>query len=304
MSYRFQRAAGPSQAARLLRGVLVALFAISLISFAAYRIDRRALRTVAHELTDHVTEPSQRVLALNHWIHAHLPTKPNPDSFIWSRLRATPLQVLERGGDCADKSRLLSAMLRELGIPATMAMLFDKRTGLASHTVVEARLADDHYMVVDPSFELHFPDGESGQFLGIVELRRDPSALHRRLSDLQAAHARPALYHVYPVGYATYEGATTINWNKNAVTRTAHDVLIRWVGEELYRWSRPVALEEPKLFVSLATLVLAVSLYGCGQFVTRLGFRLRGGRRAAHTATGSQMISGALKTGPSVQHSR
>jgi len=121
------------------------------ICFTTYRIDGYVLRTMASDLTRGTADPDEKVLALNHWVHAHLPTMRNPDSFGLSRLRATPVQVLERGGDCADKSRLLSAMLRELDIPSTMVMLFDHRTGLPSHTVIEARLPDGDHMIVDPS---------------------------------------------------------------------------------------------------------------------------------------------------------
>jgi len=244
-----------------------------------------------------------KALALNHWIHAHLPTRRNPAVFGWERLRATPVQVLERGGDCADKSRLLSAMLRELDIPATMAMLFDPDSGLPTHTVVEARLSNKVSMILDPSFELYFPDSH-GRYLGLIELRQDPGALERRLTELKAANPRPALCHFYPATYANYMGASTINWNKNALTRIAHDMLYRWKGEQLYRMARPVPLEEPKLFFSLAALMTAVALYGCQELLVLIHTRWRKPSAGPYTAAGSQMISDAWNTGPSVQQSR
>ena len=121
-------------------------------------------------------------------------------------------------------------------------------------------------MVLDPSFELHFPNAANDGYLGLLDLRRDPSALHRRLTELQTTHVWPATCFLYPETYATYDRASTMNWNKNSVTRILGGALFAWAGQDLYHWARPVALEEPKLLAGLLAAVLAV--YGLFELST------------------------------------
>jgi len=292
--------------ARIVRSLTTVACAAAIICFAAYRVDSYILRTVAKTLTASLASPDEKALALNHWIHAHLPTARNRGYFGWSRLRATPVQVLDGGGDCADKSRLLSTMLRNIGIPATMAMLFDPKTGDSTHTVVEARIGKPEFMVLDPSFDLSFPNETHDGYLGLLDLRRDPGALHRRLAELQLTHAWPALCYFYPESYAPYDRASTVNWNKNALTRWLGGALFAWAGDDMYHWSRPVASEEPKLLVGLISLAIAGAVLIAGRFARTAASRRR--RRArlyrVQTSAVSQITSAAAKTGPSVQHNR
>ena len=291
--------------ARVLRALAAVACGAAVICFAAYRVDGYVLRTVATTLTAPLANPDEKALALNHWIHAHLPTARNRGRFGWSRLRATPVQVLDGGGDCADKSRLLSAMLRGIGIPSTMAMLFDPKTGNPTHTIVEARVDENEYMVLDPSFDLSFPNATHDGYLGLIDLRRDPGALHRRLAELQSTHVWPALCYFYPESYAPYDRASTVNWNKNVATRWLGGALFARAGDDIYHWARPVVLEEPKLLAGLISLVLAGTLLITGRFARRV-VRRRGrvDAYAPETCFGSQITSPAEKTGPSVQHNR
>ena len=54
--------------------------------------------------------------------------------------------------------------------------------------------------------------------------------------------------------------ASSVNWNKNALTRAMHDLLLPSWGEELYGLSRPRVLEEPKLFVGCLGLALSLGM--------------------------------------------
>jgi hypothetical protein len=224
-------------------------------TYLSHRTDRYILRETSLDIVRAEAEPSDRVLALSHWVHAHLPTDRNRQSFLISGLRATPMQVLERGGDCADKSRLLSAMLREIGIRATMAMCFDPETDQPSHTVVEARTGPSSYMVVDPAFELYFPKPEGGYY-GLLEMRARPEILTERLNHLRSVRTWPDLSFFYPEQRAVYDKASTVNWDRNWSSRCARAILKPWYGDELHHVSRPVLSEEPKLFVLTVLLML------------------------------------------------
>lgn len=231
--------------------------------YASYRLDRHVIRKTALDIVEQVTEPPTRVIALSHWVHAHLPTGRNQQYFLFRRLRATSVQVLERGGDCADKSRLLAAMLRELDIPATLAMCFHPQTGAPSHTVVEARIAPDSYMVVDPAFELWFPRPDGQGFYGLTDLRANPNLLFKRLEHLRATLPWPALAFFYPEHAAVYDRVATINWEKNSATRLARTIWSSWYGDEIIRLPRPLAAEEPKLFVIGGLTAMTVTILLC-----------------------------------------
>jgi hypothetical protein len=166
------------------------------------------------------------------------------------------VQVLEGGGDCADKSRLLWAALRANGIPATMVMLFHPETNAPTHTVVEARIGPNQYMLADPAYNLVFPTPE-GTFYDILDLRANPSVLDQRLNELLADPGGREL-RAYRRDICSYSQASSINWNRNTLTRTAHSLFKLLLGQEVYRLPRPVILEEPKLAVASLTFGLAV----------------------------------------------
>ena len=162
--------------------VTVGSLAVAVCCWASYRQDRARLGLVAREVVASITAPSEQVLALLHWVNRIEGSSRNDGHFGWRRLRATPAQVLHGGGDCADKSRLMAALLREVGIPASMAICLDGPAGRPAHTIVEARIGTQDYRGVDPAFDLQFPKPNSA---GYYDLRgRRPSflpALVRRL---------------------------------------------------------------------------------------------------------------------------
>src|SRR5688572_1347087 len=95
---------------------------LSILCWVSYRRDQARLGAIAREITAGVSAPEDRALELLHWVYQNQGFAKNEDYFLWKELRATPVDVLEEGGDCADKSRLLSSMLREIEIPSTLAM--------------------------------------------------------------------------------------------------------------------------------------------------------------------------------------
>ena len=239
--------------------VVVCSFAAAGACFMSHQQDRTRLRAVARGIIAEADSPAQRVLGLLHWVHENGGTGENESFFVWPRLRAMPLQILEAGGDCADKSRLLSALLREVEIPATAAMCFDAPSGMPTHTIVEAQPEEGVYMVVDPAYDLYFPRDDAPGYYDLLDLRRDPDLVARRVAELRTQpvpHSEAGLYYLRPS--TTYAYVSTINWNKNACLRFVQRQLQRWYGDEVYRLPRPVLLEEPKLFVAAASLLPAV----------------------------------------------
>ncbi len=197
------------------------------------------------------------------------------------------MQVLESGGDCADKSRLLTAMLREVAIPSTMAMCFHPRTGQPTHTVVEARV-ETGYMVLDPTWDLCFPrEGEVGYY-GLLDLRRDPNILFRRLARLTPAAPPTDKIHHYNREDDVYDAVSTFNWHKNRCTCLLFVVLRSIWADEVYRLSRPTWIEEPKLTVAVIALVpglLASGLFLVVTILSRRRRRLRSQMQTTDTPT-------------------
>lgn len=221
--------------------------------WCSHQRDRARLRRAALSVADAQASRAEQVLALLHWVHRNGDTAKNEEFFAFRRLGATAVQVLDRGGDCADKSRLLTSLLREAGIPASVALCFDARSGFPAHTLVEARTGPDTYMLVDPAFDLYFPKPDNAGYYDLLDLRRDPGIVTRRVAALRSQRPPgPSALPYYLRASASYGTASTINWNKNAALRWLHDRLRSILGENVDRLPRPVLMEEPKL--ALATL--------------------------------------------------
>jgi hypothetical protein len=240
------------------------------VCIVSYIADSAKLREIAQQATQGLANDSEKVIALTNWVHNNRGFHENDGYFVFKKLRATPLQVLESGGDCADKSRLLCAMLREIGIPSTMVMCFHRDTSISTHTVVEAGAGSSQFMVVDPAYNLYFPSEQQSGYHGLLEMRADPRILDRRLSELLASAPRRSPLHSYNPASAAYDYASSINWNKNAATRAVHYLLASWYGDEVYRIRRPLMLEEPKLFIAGVLVLAAVCLLLATRIVSSL----------------------------------
>jgi transglutaminase-like putative cysteine protease len=94
----------------------------------SYWLDCRELRQLAVRATQSAASDSEKVISLARWVQSIEGTRENDGFFLIRKWRATPMQVVQKGGDCADKSRLLWAMLREIGIRSTMVMCFHRET--------------------------------------------------------------------------------------------------------------------------------------------------------------------------------
>lgn len=216
------------------------------------------MRQRAEEIVADIQEPAQKVLRLNSWVSRHLTTARNNGYFFVARLRATPLQVLQGGGDCADKARLLAAMLREIDIPASMALCFNPQTGQPSHTVVESQPEPGSHMLVDPAYELYYPKPDGQGYYGLLELRKHPERLQERLTYVWETVPRFRPLHWYQPQIASFIGLSTINWRRNRITSLARDLLFLAIGPNVYRLPRPLFLEEPKVAVAGALVVLSL----------------------------------------------
>jgi len=178
---------------------------------------------------------------------------------IFSSLRPTARQVIEDGGDCADRSRLLIALLRLRGIHGSKWALYNAH-GESVHAVVEADV-ESGKMVADPLFGLWFPKSQAG-FYNIHELKQDPTILPNRVAELRAQGIQPGVdrLQLYPLNEYIYANARTINWNKNVVLRGIYLVLHGILGERAGELGRPDFAEEPPLMViyGMAALELVV----------------------------------------------
>ena len=174
---------------------------------------------------------------------------------IFRPLRPTARQVIEDGGDCADRSRLLIALLRLRGIHSSKWALYNAR-GESVHAVVEADV-ESGKMVADPLFGLWFPKPQSG-FYSIHELKLDPTILPNRVAELRAQGIQPGVdrLQLYPLSEYVYANARTINWNKNSALRGIYSVLHGVLGERASELGRPGFSEEPPLMVIYVTAAL------------------------------------------------
>lgn len=223
----------------------------------SYSVDTRALHDLAQLLTRNEPSPDRQALALMHYVHRSGGTRQNPHWFGWPGWRATSMQVVETGGDCADKARLLVALLHGVGLTATSALCFDADNGSPAHTLVEAKLPGGVRMILDPAFDLHFPR-PGGGYYGVSELRGDPDIVERRVQEhrgLRDAHRRSQDY--YLRARADYSSVSTFHWNRGPVTRGILTMLRPVLGERVYSLYRPLWIEEPKLKAAVVCITSA-----------------------------------------------
>lgn len=224
------------------------LFAVSTGVYLSYQKDQAQLRTVIESdlAADHI-EDGHFFAKLNHWIYQNKGFKKNHGYFWLPQLGPTPIQVLQDGGDCADKSRLLMAMLDSVGIDSTLIMLYDGSNN-PTHTVVEVR-GSQQQAVADPVYDLTFPKPQGGYY-NLSDLRNDPSILTGRLDELVALKGSGDKVAHYKRGIENYQYATTINWDKNRIMKKLADYL-RNRGLQPQTLHRPHFLDDPKLMIAL-----------------------------------------------------
>ncbi len=232
---------------------------------ADWRHDNSVIGQEAQKITANLKSDSARIVAVNDWVYHHQGFGKNSSYFLVPALGPTPIQVLERGGDCADKSRLVAAMLNELGIGAGLVMMSPCPHCNFIHTVVEARY-EGGSMVVDPTWNIDYPAGD-GRYFGV----RDLASTNRgaeRVFELRHQRGEGDKIANMPVTEARFEYAVAMNWDKNVVTHIAAETM-RLLGYQPETMFRPRILEDPKLalawfliVVAMAATAASVLLYG------------------------------------------
>ena len=215
--------------------------------------DNAVLRQKAMEVTAGLDRDSARIIAINDWVYYNQGSGKNKGYFLIPALGPTPLQVLASGGDCADKSRLVAAMLDEINIKAGLMMISTCLGCEWIHTLVEAQYERGR-MVVDPIWHVHYPAG-NGKYLGVQELSGTDLG-RRRIVELQQIRGADDKITRMPLTEATFDYAAAINWKKSELIRTVKEVL-QYLGYEPESIFRPRFLEDPKL-----TLIAFSDVFG------------------------------------------
>ncbi len=261
----------------LIAGVIACLFALQCISVIDYLNEEKYLLGLMDHVAPRSLPPSEQAIKVVESLKA-LPAKNfsalQEDSRyfllpIFSFLRPMPRQVLEQGGDCADRSRLVIRMLRLHGIGASKWALYTKEMK-SVHAVVELE-AETGKMVADPDFGLWFPRPNGGYY-GIKELRQSPSILQGRIQTLLREGVRPGSRDLksYPIDEYTYQYAKSINWEKWGVTWPLYKALSIIMGPSIDYLQRPAFVEAPQLMVVILAAVLQGSLLAFHTLVARV----------------------------------
>ncbi len=240
---------------------LAGLFLALAIGFGIdWQHDNAFLKAKAQEIVAGLRSPSQRIAAINHWVYSNQGFAKNPQYFLLKGLGPTPIQVLHAGGDCSDKSRLVSAMLAQIGIASGLVMISECADCVPIHTVVEAE-QENGRMVVDPTWDVDYPSAD-GRYLSVRDLAGTARGWEHVLQ-LQKQRGPGAKVAYMPRSEATFDHTMAFNWRRNAITRIAAGVL-RALGQDPGSLLRPRVLEDPKLFLTAACFALAVAAALCG----------------------------------------
>jgi hypothetical protein len=226
-------------------------FVAAQLTYISYKKDMLFLKSIVHAQISPEYSPTLFESA-NHWVYQNKGFKKNNDFFLLPALGPTPMQVLEKGGDCADKSRLLMALLESVGIDSSLVMLYSDDGKTPTHTVLEVRGAELK-AIADPVFDIVFPK-PNNSYYGLQELSKNPALLPSRLDELVQLRGGNNKIAFYKRATETYQFATTLNWNKNALMRFIASRLEK-MGIEANTVRRPHFLDNPKYFMMVFFLV-------------------------------------------------
>ena len=245
----------------LIAVVIACLFVLQCISIVHYLNEEKYLLNLMDSIALRSLPPSEQAIKVVESLKP-LPEIENSSYFllpIFSVLRPMPRQVIEQGGNCADRSRLVIRMLRLHGIDATKWALYTKEMK-SVHAVVELQ-AETGKMVADPLYGLWFPRPDGGYY-DIKELRQSPSILQGRIQTLLREGMRPGSSNLksYPIDEYTYQYTKSINWEKWVVTWPLYKALSVILGPSLDDLRRPAFVEAPQLMVIIFTAALQAGL--------------------------------------------
>ena len=246
-------------------GVLVAsLTGVAYVGIGFLR-QEAVLSQIAGKYPSQGASATTAILANNEYV-SHLENFEENRARFFGLLGPTPLNVVEDGGWCSDRSRLLAALLNKIGIPAHVVMLRPCHTCPPNHTVVEA-FTGDFWMAVDPTYGLVYPKA-NGTYASIEDLQEDSELVHNTLLDYQEVNGRAASYD--PQRYS-YEYPLRLNFDRDPLTRLLGRGLTLF-GERLEMIRRPQLLERPRLFVLVGLVATtALALLTCLIF----GYQIR-----------------------------
>jgi|TARA_R100000501_G_scaffold13654_3_gene24905 disulfide bond formation protein DsbB len=243
---------------RALKFLLIAILVVGLAVGAWFGWQRHQEQALFREtIAANITAPTGTGLfveQLNHWVYNKEGFEQCQARYVWSPLGATPLQIYQQGGDCSDKSRLLSAMLDSVGMDSTLVMLSPCRTCASTHTIVNAEVKGD-VVAADPVYDIVWPD-PAGGYRGVAEIRDDPAILAERLAELKRLRPLPDKIHFHSPDEMKYGFPKTVNWDRDAVFAGIGGIVGQFTDEP-YLVQRPRIFEDPKLFLMWVGLVPA-----------------------------------------------
>ena len=245
----------------LIVAAIACLFGLQCICIVHYLNEEKFLSNLMDTIAPRSLPPSEHAIKVLEFLKP-LPEIENSSYFllpIFSVLRPMPRQVIEQGGNCADRSRLVIRMLRLHGIDATKWALYTKEMK-SVHAVVELE-AETGKMVADPLYGLWFPRPDGGYY-DIKELRQSSSILQGRIQTLLREGMRPGSSNLksYPIDEYTYQYTKSINWEKWVVTWPLYKALSVILGPSLDDLRRPAFVEAPQLMVIIFTAALQAGL--------------------------------------------
>ncbi len=191
---------------------------------------------------------------LNTWVYNKEGFAQCTARYVWDPLGATPMQIYEAGGDCSDKSRLLSAMLDSVGMDSTLVMLQPCRTCASTHTIVNAQV-DGDVVAADPVYDMVWPDPRGGYY-DVADIRDDNAILMDRLEELKRQRPLPDKIHFHSPDEMKYGFPKTINWDRDGLFSALGGIVGQFTDEP-YLVQRPRIFEDPKLFLMWAGLGIA-----------------------------------------------
>ena len=264
----------------LIAVVIACLFALQCISIVDYLNEEEYLSGLMDSIAPRSLPPSEQAMKVVESLKP-LPEIENSSYFllpIFSVLRPMPRQVIEQGGNCADRSRLVIRMLRLHGIDASKWALYTKEMK-SVHAVVELE-TENGKMVADPLYGLWFPRPDGGYY-DIKELRQSSSILQGRIQTLLREGVRPGSSDLksYPIDEYTYQYAKSINWEKWAVTWPLYKALSIIMGPSIDNLQRPMLVEAPQLMVVMMAALLQGSVLAA--YVLAVKTRKRFGQKKA-----------------------
>jgi hypothetical protein len=239
--------------------ITIFFLALFVYIFFVWSIEQRVLKRIAMDLFDSSRTIGENISKFNSWVYGNKGFAKNNNYFLIKKLGPTPSDILEHGGDCADKSRLLSAMLKQVSIKSTLAMLYPCEECGPSHTVLEAEY-EHGWMVVDPVYNIDFPDG-SGGYYGLRDLSDDRLMIDRieQLTQERGESDKIA-YYLKSIEGRTYKFAKTLNWNKNKYLHFAGRFLAMFVKDP-YLIRRPIFTEDPKRFLAIVSFLMFLMIF-------------------------------------------